>query len=206
MKVVFKLAIDESTESVENVEIVKLRHQIRMLDGLSGHFPFNQNQNVVLVWEDDGLLIEIEGERCALTADGVVGDVIKLVKDLFGADHVQLLAQATHLLNISRGPIKCIEYTTSDSRLEWNETLADWMINNPNSTQARELYWSAVTNGHIHCDKHFPFGLLNEGKYTATQRAAINGVLATLNPKEWSKRADALKAFKAGRKALLEAF
>ena len=208
MKIVFKLTVGSCKKDAVSDAIAELatKHAERLERGRNARHPFNDNQSVKYCFDtNDDLVVAIEGQRHPLIKDGLIQDFKDFVEAQFGQNLNDALSvsQATWKL---RGGIVCLEYCTNDNRLEWDQSLADYLEKSPDCDEAQSIYLKAVTAGDISVDRYNPKGRLIVGKYTPTEMAAIYAVLNKLDQSSWMARAEAAKAFKKARDEMVNAF
>lgn len=212
MKVVFKLAVDPADQVAVTLAIraVARLHQERLTAGESRHYWFNSNQAIQYGSDDQGnLIVGLEGERCPIIRDGLMADFKAFVCKHWGSTQMDDLTRSQRAFSgTMEGPVaidgvECIEYQTSDSRLDWDTTLADWYVDNPDHPDTVQVFNEALWNGDIYFTEAFPHGRLNNGPYTASQETAVNVVCETLDPNNWEKHAKLVRNFHDAQAAML---
>ena len=212
MKVTFKLAVNPVDQVAVTLAVraVARLHQERLTTGENGHFPFNLNQSIQYGFDDQGdLVIGLEGERCPILRDGLMADFLNFVYKHWGSSAMHDLTMTQRAFSgTMEGPVaingvECIEYQTSDVRLDWNQSLADWYVDNPEHPDTVQVFNTALWNGDIHFSQTFPHGHLQGGHYSASQETAVNVVCETLDPNHWQKHAELVRAFHDARAEML---
>lgn len=212
MKIVFKLAVNpvDTVAVTLAIRAVARLHQERVTVGEAGHYYFNSNQHVQYGFDTQGnLLVTLEGERCPLMRDGLVADFLNFVYKYWGSTAMHNLTLSQRAFSgTMEGPVaingvECIEYQTSDVQLDWNQSLADWYVANPEHPDTVQVFNTALWNGDIHFSETFPHGHLQGGHYTASEETAVNVVCETLNPDDWEKHAELVNNFHNARAEML---
>ena len=208
MKIVFKFTVDSGQKDAVAAAAAALasKHAERLERGRNARHPFNDNQAVKYCFDtNDDLIVAIEGQRHPLIKDGLIQDFKDFVEAQFGQSLNDALSVSC-ATGKPCGGIVCLEYCTNDNRLAWDQSLADYLEKNPDCDEAQTLYWKAVTAGDISADRYSPKGRVIVGKYTPTETAAIQAVLEKLDQSNWMAREAAVKAFKAARDEMVNAF
>lgn len=212
MKVTFKLTVNPVDQVAVTLAIraVARLHQERVTAGEAGHYYFNSDQHVQYGFDAQGdLLVTLEGERCPIIRDGLMADFKAFVFKHWGSTQMDALTLSQRAFSgTMEGPVaingvECIEYQTSDSRLDWDTTLADWYVDHPDHPDTVQVFNEALWNGDIYFTEAFPHGRLNNGPYTASQETAVNVVCETLDPNHWQKHAELVGNFHAARAQML---
>lgn len=212
MKVTFKLAVDPADQVAVTLAIqaVDKLHQERVAAGEAGHYYFNSDQYLRYDFDTQGdLIVSLEGERCPLVRDGLIWDFKQMVAEQFGSTVVYDLTLSQRAFSgllkgpVNRNGVECLAYETSDSRLNWDHTLADWYTDNPEHSDTVAVFNKALWVGDIHFAEWAPHGHLESGHYTATEEAAVRAVGETLNPDNWKKHAELVRAFHDARAEML---
>ena len=209
MKVVFRLSVDAAEKSsVGNaINVLEASHAERLAYGEQSSFPFNSDQSIWHSFDHDGdIVVVIDGQRCPLLQNGLLSDFKAFVAGNFGAGVVQLLDKATTAIGDDVGGVTCLEYVTSDSRLKWDQSLADWYTENPKSQSTFDVFAACLHNGDLYFNQYCRKGRIDGSiGYSATEAAAIYAVLNLLPEEGWQARADAVAAFKEAKEAMIDA-
>lgn len=209
MKVVFKLSVDAAEKSAVGnaINALEASHAERLAYGEQSSFPFNSDQSIRHDFNHDGdILVVIDGQRCPLLQDGLISDFKAFIAENFGAGVVQLLDKATTAIGDDVGGVTCLEYATSDSRLKWDQSLADWYTENPKSQSTFDVFATCLHNGDLYFDQYYPKGRIDGSiGYSATEAAAIYAVLNLLPDEGWETRAATVAAFKRAKEGMINA-